>query len=520
MTPAALHGHLHWLQHPKHMVAFDMVAKTFKQMMPPPVTTKFFANLLAMDKFLMASEFMDLGMDLWVMEGYGAMDERWELQHRIVLPWQLSATHKRPLLVKGGDDSDVIMGTTYGLGVYNAKSKTFRVVITVKPPDALLLSRNMLRESLSARRNHVDDIGGDLVYEILIRLPAKPLLRSGAVCKAWRRITTDPAFLSDHSRRRPLEAVLYSSKINLDDPINGRRRRRKLGFHRHRPPLLPRRRYAYFDEEDEYCVPLASCDGLLLLRKNAGDYAVCNPATRRWAQLPPPTRAAARDVWCTRESVFYFHPPSGEYRLLCHCTGTRRSYPNTTASYYVLAAGGLRRRRLGVQATPINSPAVPRDMSCTKLMAPAALHGRLHWLLHPESGLAGDVVAFDTVAETFTRMAPPPVTRKASADLLATDGCLMASEFTASSSVDLWVLDGYHGGGGAMVDERWCWQLRHRVVMPWEATISVPRLVAGGDDGDVILAVDGGGLGVYNVRSETVVGVEGLPWFVHRESLG
>lgn len=152
-------------------------------------------------------------------------------------------------------------------------------------------------------------------------------------------------------------------------------------------------------------------------------------------------------------------------------------------------------------------------------MAPAALHGRLHWLLHPESGLAGHVVAFDTVTEAFTRMAPPPVTRKASADLLATDGCLMASEFTASSSVDLWVLDGYHGGA---MDERCCWQLRHRVVMPWGATISVPRLVAGGDDGDVILAVDGGGLGVYNVRSETVVGVvgvEGLPWFVHRESL-
>uniref|UniRef100_A0A0E0I5E2 F-box domain-containing protein n=1 Tax=Oryza nivara TaxID=4536 RepID=A0A0E0I5E2_ORYNI len=415
----------------------------------------------------------------------------------------------------------------------------------------------------SARRNHADDIGGDLVYEILIRLPAKSLLRSGAVCKAWRRITTDPAFLSDHARRRPLEAVLYSSKINLDDPMVGggggswgfididhhcfqddeynsivdlklqplpiagddHRRspspvgegqlRRLARFpeykNRRRPEGLPRLRYwqyAYFDEEDEYCVPLASCDGLLLLRKNAGDYVVCNPATRRWAQLPPPTRGAARDVWCTRESG-----------LLCHCTGTRRSYPNTTASYYVLAAGDLRRRRLGVQATPINSPAVPRDMSCTKLMAPAALHGRLHWLLHPESGLAGHVVAFDTVTEAFTRMAPPPVTRKASADLLATDGCLMASEFTASSSVDLWVLDGYHGGA---MDERCCWQLRHRVVMPWGATISVPRLVAGGDDGDVILAVDGGGLGVYNVRSETVVGVvgvEGLPWFVHRESL-
>ncbi|XP_066168322.1 uncharacterized protein [Oryza sativa Japonica Group] len=131
-----------------HMVAFDMVAETFKEMMPPLVTTKFFANLLAMDKFLMASKFTDLGMDLWVLEGYGVMDERWELWHHVVLPWQLSATLKRPLLIEGGDSGDVIMGTTYDLGVYNVKSKIFRVVVTVKPPDALLLSRDMLRESL------------------------------------------------------------------------------------------------------------------------------------------------------------------------------------------------------------------------------------------------------------------------------------------------------------------------------------------------------------------------------------
>ncbi|EAZ41013.1 hypothetical protein OsJ_25499 [Oryza sativa Japonica Group] len=123
MTPAALHGHLHWLQHPEgrltnHMAVFNMVDETFKQMTSPPVTSKFFADLLAIDKFLMASEFTYLGVDLWVMEGYGAMDERWELRHRVVLPWMRGMTLERPLLIEGGNDSDVIMGTAYGLGVY------------------------------------------------------------------------------------------------------------------------------------------------------------------------------------------------------------------------------------------------------------------------------------------------------------------------------------------------------------------------------------------------------------------
>uniref|UniRef100_A0A0E0LPI0 Uncharacterized protein n=1 Tax=Oryza punctata TaxID=4537 RepID=A0A0E0LPI0_ORYPU len=92
-------------------------------------------------------EFTDLGVDLWVMEDYGAMDERWKLRHRVVLPWQLSVTLERPLLIEGGDDGDVIMhGNHQWLGdvQYNIK----RFVVTVKPPDVLLLSRNMLRESL------------------------------------------------------------------------------------------------------------------------------------------------------------------------------------------------------------------------------------------------------------------------------------------------------------------------------------------------------------------------------------
>lgn len=128
MAPAALHGLLHWLHHLE-----GRLTNHLEEMMPPLVTTKFFANLLAMDKFLMASKFTDLGMDLWVLEGYGVMDERWELWHHVVLPWQLSATLKRPLLIEGGDSGDVIMGTTYDLGVYNVKSKIFRVARCPSP---------------------------------------------------------------------------------------------------------------------------------------------------------------------------------------------------------------------------------------------------------------------------------------------------------------------------------------------------------------------------------------------------
>ncbi|KAF0907746.1 hypothetical protein E2562_020488 [Oryza meyeriana var. granulata] len=272
-------------------------------------------------------------------------------------------------------------------------------------------------------------------------------------------------------------------------------RQPKLGWHWLRLEL---------DEQEEYCVLLASCDGLLLLRKNVGDYVVCNPATRRWAKLPP--MRIGRDLRHMCESGFYFHSPSGEYRLLCHYT--KGPYTNTTARYYVLSVGGGSPRRLAVQATPIPNPAIPNGTPSdvgkyTKLITPAALHGRQHWLQHPEAGLTDQMVAFDTVAETFRRMTPPPVTRTTFADLLATDGSLMASEFT-DTSVDLWVLEGYGAMDGREV------AAAARRVMPWQA--------------HVILVTTGGGFGVYNVRSKTARGVvdvkrPGVPWFVHRESL-
>ncbi|KAG2565243.1 hypothetical protein PVAP13_7NG066017 [Panicum virgatum] len=46
--------------------------------------------------------------------------------------------------------------------------------------------------------------------EILVRLPAKSVLRCRAVCRGWRRLTTDPAFLVAHHRHQPTLHVISS----------------------------------------------------------------------------------------------------------------------------------------------------------------------------------------------------------------------------------------------------------------------------------------------------------------------
>jgi hypothetical protein len=256
----------------------------------------------------------------------------------------------------------------------------------------------------------------------------------------------------------------------------------------------------------QYCPLLASCDGLLLLGVGGIEpeqYLICNPTTRQWSDLPRPSGYAGQEEH--RESGFYFHEPSGEHRVLYYVSERR----STTAYYCVLSAGADVPRRLGVQATPIEHTVAVASHgghefgSLHNLMTPAVLHGHLHWLQHMEAGLSGQMVAFDTVAETFRRMPPPPVTQKKNSNLLAADGSLMACE-PGHLFIDLWALDGY-AGAAATGKERW--ERRHRIEVPWKAYRLV--LAAGDDEGHVVVGMQRGVV-AYNVRSGTVRLVAGV----------
>nr|XP_040255172.1 F-box protein At3g07870-like [Aegilops tauschii subsp. strangulata] len=365
----------------------------------------------------------------------------------------------------------------------------------IPPPDLHLdeggsiINGAAQEEDVPARRRLLRPFDEGLVADILARLPTKSVLRFRAACKEWLRIIDSPAFVARHARRRPLEVLLYTRTTVASVEQQGLD---ALDVCAHRPAT--RRPLASFPGRDgtwkPYCSLLASCDGLLLLREDgavdvdgAEHYLICNPATRQWSHLPRLTRGAGgqQDGRAThRESGFYFHEPSGEYRLLCHIT-----FLDQAPYYCIFSAGANEPRWLSVQATAIEDTIIAADQAtmagnqCFKsLMTPALLHGQLHWLEHMEAGRTDQMVAFDTAAETFRRMPPPPVTRKGHSQLLVADGSLMASE-PGHLFVDLWVLEGYGGGGAAT---KGTWERRHRVDVQW--LITRPLLVAGRDGGD------------------------------------
>jgi hypothetical protein len=167
--------------------------------------------------------------------------------------------------------------------------------------------------------------------------------------------------------------------------------------------------------------------------------------------------------------------------------------------YYCVFSTGAKepRRLLSVEAATAFSMS-----GYDTTMAQAVLHGHLHWLK-----FTGEMLAFDTVAETFRWMPPPPVRCKDRTNLLVADGSLVASEVLLGRPlVDLWVLEGY-GGGTA---ERWVRRHRVRVEVVGYEYDHYGRLplAAGGDGGDVLLGARDGVV-AYNMRSGTVRKVVG-----------
>ncbi|CAL4897516.1 unnamed protein product [Urochloa decumbens] len=74
----------------------------------------------------------------------------------------------------------------------------------------------------------------DVLYDILLRLPAKEICRLRLVCRSWQSLTSDPIFARAHSRRhRPHVVVLgfRSHEVDVVDLHGSVVKRIPIGHH-------------------------------------------------------------------------------------------------------------------------------------------------------------------------------------------------------------------------------------------------------------------------------------------------
>ncbi|XP_040250834.2 uncharacterized protein [Aegilops tauschii subsp. strangulata] len=160
----------------------------------------------------------------------------------------------------------------------------------------------------------------------------------------------------------------------------------------------------------------------------------------------------------------YQHKSTGKYRLLLS------NIHKKEATLYVLTVGANESRSIQVvmPTLPSPSPEQTRSLLC-KLCWPSPVHyrGNLHWLLFrpdriPGIRSTGDIIVFDTEAETFRWMINPAndYTMNRLFDMEGTPAFLGTSAHvnTATTAMDVWVMQDYEA-------ETWAFKYRIDVSM-------------------------------------------------------
>ncbi|KAD7117300.1 hypothetical protein E3N88_04568 [Mikania micrantha] len=164
----------------------------------------------------------------------------------------------------------------------------------------------------------------DLIFKILLLLPAKDLLRLSIVCKTWHRLINSPNFVEAHmSRCEPVLTFLkhfsYSQRDTFSINANNG------PFTLFEPSSSKKRNHQIFLMEVKdgsskisdlnisgFGDILATCDGLLLATNNSGTLLLLNPTTRKLLPVKPGTMVPPRD-----ESYgFVFSHHTREYKVV------------------------------------------------------------------------------------------------------------------------------------------------------------------------------------------------------------
>uniref|UniRef100_A0ACD5X9V5 Uncharacterized protein n=1 Tax=Avena sativa TaxID=4498 RepID=A0ACD5X9V5_AVESA len=288
-----------------------------------------------------------------------------------------------------------------------------------------------------------------VIWEVLVLLPPKSLLRCRAVCRAWRRTTSAPGFLLAHHGRQPSLPIVCEFKKS-----DGYYKDILTFDHRAAPAAARLQHFAQLDNDNSDFFSLqASCDGLLIISASTTTYrpclSVCNPATRQRALLRQPRDASLFSVL-----GMYLHRPSGEYRLLLYRTCNWLSIDRHDL---------LAERRIGCYISALGSDQAPRyiggpeAVSAVAFHTPALVRDCLHWPpVQKHQGKNGLVIVFDTTVELFRQIHAPIVSAKSY--IFEMDGKLgIYSYDDAMKIVDIWMLADYEGE---------IWEHKCRVELP------------------------------------------------------
>lgn len=320
--------------------------------------------------------------------------------------------------------------------------------------------------NMEKKQSYAAELPLDALTEILLRLPAESLVRCKRVCKSWHRLIDSEQFvkwhLDRHSRSRPM--ILPRMDLGyFADPVTGKR-----------PMiLLPRISFFSFDFENpepkahctELCLEdclmdalpihiwpnlyvIRSCDGLLLIRvhdwcRGASQHLlVCNPTTKSYTLLPPPSNCDLSKSRCT-----IVHDISVQrYKIIVTGPATITASPLAMIRCFVFE---LTRRGEGRGWKELRTCMPSNCSSC--LMLPALSAGeKVHWLIkliHMNQDMGNALLSLHLPTESLriTKIlhGVPAPTRWGHSVVFSDRVICCPREEPSSRNLELWILEDF-----------------------------------------------------------------------------
>lgn len=380
--------------------------------------------------------------------------------------------------------------------------------LIVDDPGGASVAFNMA--GLQNRRQKLDPSAGvfkrpridsdDIIIEILSRLPVKSLLRFRCVCKSWHTLISDSQLVRKHLRRavRGVNAnsckllisnsPLYSIDYEELEDVNSFVAIREL--HLPVPLVLDRMRI------------VGSCNGLICLHENKGDFFLWNPCTRDTLKLPGVTYFPSSPMFYG----FGYDSTIEDYKVIVGGTSSSESgLLTTTIALFTLKSGSWR---------------TVQDLNYVKLNGQGCLlNEALHWVEFEwrlEASfyvLSSRIISFDLAGEKFQEMVPLSSNlsdqKYISIRIGTTTNCLFVYMFNhrnfSDIAITIWVMKEYG------VKESWTKiiDIPSKPSRPLEGVFFL-NLICIFESGEVCMSC-AGGLVSYNPKENTFRSVLSSP---------
>lgn len=279
---------------------------------------------------------------------------------------------------------------------------------------------------------------GDIVQDILLRLPITSLVKFKCVCRSWRALAQDShllnAYLSCTSKNDPC-LILHSdvpirNHLYFVDFAANEEERKVQRINMPFSPVMP-----------EFDV-VGSCNGLLCLSNSLYHDAlyIYNPFTCNHIELPKALNYPEQEVVLG----FGFHPKTKEYKVvrIVYYRNSHGSLPRPRRMIYpqsevqILTLGGSMWRRLGKAPYQLD-----------RRSSEALVNGRLHWVSRPSRYKpARRLISFDLADEQFREVPKPDCgdLNRYNYHLAVLKGCLSAAFYCNYGRLEIWVMKEYN----------------------------------------------------------------------------